>query len=88
MNQDLIPLICLVVGVVVLLLIFIFSAIKIVPEYQRLVVFRLGRSIGARGPGLVLLIPFIDRAVRVDLREQVREIPAQTSITSDNAPIS
>jgi len=59
-----------------------------VPEYQRVVVFRLGRCIGARGPGLVLLIPFVDRAVRVDLREQVREIPAQTSITKDNAPIS
>ena len=51
-------------------------------------VFRLGRCMGERGPGLVLLIPFIDRAVRVDLREQVREIPAQTSITKDNAPIS
>ncbi|HAD05637.1 MAG TPA: hypothetical protein DCE76_00585, partial [Anaerolineaceae bacterium] len=62
--------------------------LKIVPEYQRLVVFRLGRCIGARGPGLIILIPFIDRAVRVDLREQVREIPAQTSITADNAPIS
>ncbi len=79
---------CLV-GVVVLLgIVFVVSAIKIVPEYQRLVVFRLGRCIGDRGPGLVLLIPFVDRGVRVDLREQVREIPAQTSITSDNAPIS
>jgi regulator of protease activity HflC (stomatin/prohibitin superfamily) len=76
-------------GIVVLgALIFLTSAVKIVPEYNRLVVFRLGRCIGARGPGLVLLIPFIDRAVRVDLREQVREIPHQTSITSDNAPIS
>jgi regulator of protease activity HflC (stomatin/prohibitin superfamily) len=55
----------------------------------RLVVFRLGRCIGAKGPGLVLLIPFnIDRPVKVDLREQVREIPHQTSITKDNAPIS
>ncbi|MFN7037797.1 MAG: SPFH domain-containing protein, partial [Bellilinea sp.] len=79
---------CLI-GVVVLgALVFLGTAIKIVPEYQRLVVFRLGRCIGARGPGLIILIPFIDRAVRVDLREQVREIPAQTSITADNAPIS
>ncbi len=79
---------CLI-GVVVLgALIFLGTALKIVPEYQRLVVFRLGRCIGARGPGLIILIPFIDRAVRVDLREQVREIPAQTSITADNAPIS
>ena len=69
-------------------IIFLASAIKIVPEYQRVVVFRLGRCIGEKGPGLVLLIPFVDRPVRVDLREQVREIPAQTSITKDNAPIS
>jgi len=79
---------CLLMIIIVALAIFLFSAIKIVPEYQRVVVFRLGRCIGNRGPGLVLLIPFIDRAVRVDLREQVREIPAQTSITKDNAPIS
>ncbi len=64
------------------------NAIKIVPEYQRLVVFRLGRCVGTRGPGLILLIPVIDRAVKADLREQVREIPHQISITKDNAPIS
>jgi len=79
---------CLIGVVILLVIIFFTSALKIVPEYQRLVVFRLGRAIGDRGPGLVLLIPFIDRAVRVDLREQVREIPHQTSITKDNAPIS
>ncbi len=79
---------CLIGGAVVLFLILIVSALKVVPEYQRLVVFRLGRCVGSRGPGLVLLIPFVDRAVWVDLREQVREIPAQTSITKDNAPIS
>ncbi len=77
------------VGVIILIgLIFLYNAVKVVPEYQRLVVFRLGRCIGEKGPGLVLLIPIIDRAVRVDLREQVREIPHQTSITKDNAPIS
>jgi regulator of protease activity HflC (stomatin/prohibitin superfamily) len=64
------------------------NAIRIVPEYQRLVVFRLGRAIGTKGPGIVLLIPFVDTAVKVDLREQVREVPHQTSITKDNAPIS
>ncbi len=64
------------------------NAIRIMPEYQRLVVFRLGRTIGTKGPGIVLLIPFIDSAVKVDLREQVREVPHQTSITKDNAPIS
>ncbi|MEW5938601.1 MAG: SPFH domain-containing protein [Chloroflexota bacterium] len=80
----------LCIGGLVLLGAFVFlsNAIRIVPEYQRLVVFRLGRCVGTRGPGLVLLIPVIDRAVRVDLREQVREIPHQTSITKDNAPIS
>jgi len=79
---------CLVAFVAVAVIVFIATAIRIVAEYQRLVVFRLGRCIGARGPGLVLLIPFVDRAVLVDMREQVREIPAQTSITKDNAPIS
>jgi len=79
---------CIIGAVIVIGLLFLWSAIKIVPEYQRLVVFRLGRCVGAKGPGIVILIPFVDRAIRVDLREQVREIPAQTSITSDNAPIS
>jgi regulator of protease activity HflC (stomatin/prohibitin superfamily) len=81
------PLGCMV-GVVGLVgLSILTSAIRIVQEYERLVVFRLGRCVGERGPGLVLLIPFIDRGVKVDLREQVREIPHQTSITLDNAPI-
>jgi len=53
-----------------------------------LVIFRLGRCIGAKGPGIVFLIPIVDRPVAVDLREQVREVPHQTSITKDNAPIS
>jgi regulator of protease activity HflC (stomatin/prohibitin superfamily) len=79
---------CLVGGVVLIALILLASAIKIVPEYQRLVVFRLGRCIGAKGPGIVFLIPIVDRGVRTDLREQVREIPHQTAITSDNAGIS
>ena len=71
----------------ILVLILIFSSIRIVNEYQRLVIFRLGRSRGTKGPGFILLIPFFDRAVRVDLREQVREVPHQVSITKDNAPI-
>jgi regulator of protease activity HflC (stomatin/prohibitin superfamily) len=79
---------CLVGAVLIVGAIILVSAIKIVPEYRRLVVFRLGRCIGAKGPGLVLLIPGVDRPVMVDLREQVREIPHQTSITKDNAPIS
>jgi regulator of protease activity HflC (stomatin/prohibitin superfamily) len=81
-------LLCIVGGVLLVGFIFLANAIRIVPEYQRLVVFRLGRSIGPKGPGIVLLIPVIDRAIKVDLREQVREVPHQTSITKDNAPIS
>jgi regulator of protease activity HflC (stomatin/prohibitin superfamily) len=79
---------CLLGVLVLIVILFLAMALKVVPEYKRLVVFRLGRCIGQRGPGLVILIPFIDRGVSVDLREQVREIPAQTSITADNAPIS
>ena len=63
-------------------------AIKIVREYQRLVVFRLGRSVGTKGPGIIFLIPFVDKAVLVDLREQFLEIPRQTCITRDNAAIA
>ena len=83
-----VTLLCLVGAVALVLIVFLVNAIKVVPEYQRLVVFRLGRCVGDRGPGIVLLIPIVDRAVRVDLREQVREIPQQTAITKDNAPIA
>lgn len=79
---------CLVGAVLVIGFIFLANAIRIVPEYQRLVVFRLGRCVGTKGPGIVLLIPVVDRAVKVDLREQIREVPHQISITKDNAPIS
>ncbi len=74
--------------ILVLLVVFLLNAIRVVPEYQRLVVFRLGRMIGQKGPGLVIVIPMIDRPVRVDLRELFLEIPHQTCITKDNAPIS
>jgi len=77
----------LVAGIIVAISI-LSSAIKIVREYQRLVVFRLGRSIGKQGPGVVFLLPVIDRAVWVDLREFFLEIPSQTCITKDNAPIN
>ena len=80
---------CLVGAVLVVGFIILVNAIRIVPEYQRLVVFRLGRVLPSpRGPGIVFLIPIIDRPVRVDLREQIREVPHQVSITKDNAPIS
>ena len=80
--------ICFVGAILIIGFVFLANAIRIVPEYQRLVVFRLGRSVGAKGPGIIILIPVIDRAVKVDLREQVREIPHQTAITKDNAGIS
>ena len=75
-----------VVGALVVL--WALVAVKIVREYQRLVLFRVGRCVGTRGPGLVFLIPVIDRPMWVDLREQYLEIPQQTGITKDNAPIS
>jgi regulator of protease activity HflC (stomatin/prohibitin superfamily) len=74
--------------VLVVLIVLVPNMIRIVRDYQRLLVFRLGRSIGAKGPGLVILIPLIDRGVWVDLRELYLEIPHQTAITEDNAPIS
>ncbi len=80
--------IVLFVVIVVLVVLFLGNAIRVVPEYQRLVIFRLGRCIGQKGPGLVLIIPLVDRPVRVDLRELFLEIPHQTCITKDNAPIS
>ncbi len=88
MDVGILSALCIFGAVVLGLFAFLSNAIRIVPEYQRLVVFRLGRCIGTKGPGLILLIPVVDRAVKVDLREQVREIPHQTSITKDNAPIS
>jgi len=76
-------------GIVLLILIIVLpQAIRIVREYQRLVVFRLGRNIGVKGPGFILLIPIVDRVVWVDLRELYLEIPHQTAITEDNASIS
>ncbi len=75
-------------AMLLLLLVLVVSAIRIVPEYRRLVVFRLGKLAGERGPGVVVLIPFgIDQANTVDLREEVREVPHQTNITKDNASI-
>jgi regulator of protease activity HflC (stomatin/prohibitin superfamily) len=75
-------------AVIVVLIVVLSLSIRIVKEYQLLMVFRLGRSIGTKGPGLVFLIPVIDRGVWVDLRELYLEIPHQTAITEDNASIS
>jgi regulator of protease activity HflC (stomatin/prohibitin superfamily) len=64
------------------------TSVRIVREYQRIVLFRLGRAIGTKGPGLIFINPVIDRTNWVDLRERYLEIPSQTAITADNAPIS
>jgi regulator of protease activity HflC (stomatin/prohibitin superfamily) len=63
------------------------QSVRVVREYQRVVVFRLGKCVGARGPGLVLLVPFADRPVLVDQRESFFEVPHQACITKDNVPI-
>ena len=68
-----------------LILSLLANAIRVLREYERGVVFRLGRYVGTRGPGLVFLIPFVDRGVKVDMREIVLDEPAQSSITKDNA---
>jgi regulator of protease activity HflC (stomatin/prohibitin superfamily) len=73
--------------VVIVVTVVLASSIRVVPEFMRLVVFRLGRLIGVKGPGLVFLIPVIDQAFPVDLREQVIDVAKQTCITKDNAPV-
>ena len=87
MPDNLVGLIILLIGLAVLLAL-LTSVVHIIREYERLVVFFFGRLQGGRGPGLVLLIPFIQQAVKVDLRERFLEVPQQTCITKDNAPIS
>lgn len=74
--------------VIVAALVLAAMSIKIVREYQRVILFRLGRAVGARGPGFTLINPITDRINWVDLREQYLEIPHQTAITRDNAAIA
>jgi regulator of protease activity HflC (stomatin/prohibitin superfamily) len=77
-----------VVGIFfIIALMLVLSAVKIVPEYERGVVFRLGRLVGARGPGLILLVPIAERMVRVDTRVITLDVPAQEVITLDNVTI-
>ena len=72
---------------VILVVMVLLSAIRIVSEYERGVIFRLGRLLGARGPGLFFIIPIIERMVRVDLRVITHDVPAQEVITRDNVTI-
>ncbi len=73
--------------VLLFVLIILASAIKIVKEYERAVIFRLGRVVGARGPGLFFIIPIFEKAVIVDLRTRVLDVPVQETITKDNVPV-
>ena len=73
--------------VIILVIMFISSAIKILNEYERGVIFRLGRIIGAKGPGLIILIPVVDRMVRVDMRTITMDVPPQDVITRDNVSL-
>ncbi len=78
----------IVIGIIVLAGFIILSmAIKIVTEYERGVIFRLGRLIGAKGPGFFLIIPFVDRMVKVDLRVVTMDVPPQEVITKDNVTV-
>ena len=72
---------------VLLVAVFLFYSIKILREYERGVVFRLGRIIGAKGPGMIILIPGIDKMVKVDLRTVTLDVPPQDIITRDNVSV-
>ncbi len=76
-----------IIIIVVLGLIILFKAIRVVREYERGVIFRLGRLLRAKGPGLFLLIPFIDRMVKIELRTVTMDVPPQDIITRDNVPV-
>src|SRR5579871_6281432 len=76
-----------VIVIVVLILMFAASAVKIVQEYERGVIFRLGRIQGAKGPGLFFIVPIIDKMQRIDLRTVTLEVPPQEVITKDNVTV-
>jgi len=80
-------LITLLIVVVVVVLPIVSASIKVVQEYERGVIFRLGRLVGARGPGLFFIVPFVDRMVRIDLRTVTLEVPPQEVITRDNVSL-
>ena len=80
----------IIVAVLILVLLLLYLSVRVVQQYEKMVVFRLGKTSEAlvRSPGLRFLIPIIDRPVKVDVREQFIEVPSQTTITKDNAPIN
>jgi regulator of protease activity HflC (stomatin/prohibitin superfamily) len=78
---------CIGIGALVVGIALVASAVRVVQEYERGVIFRLGRLIGAKGPGLFFLIPIIDRMVKTDLRIVTLDIPSQEAITNDNVTV-
>ncbi len=74
-------------GVIIVVLIILAQMIKVIPEYERGVVLRLGRLVGAKGPGIIFLIPIVDKMVRMSLRVVTLDVPSQEVITRDNVPI-
>ena len=77
----------IILVVVIFLVLLLSSAIKIMAEYQRIVIFRLGRLLGIKGPGLVFVIPIIDSTIKLDLRTRVIDVPKQRVITKDNVTV-
>lgn len=77
----------LLIGIVIVVLILLANAVNILQEYERAVVFRLGRFVGVRGPGFVLIIPFIEKIIRVSLRVVTHDVPPQDVITRDNVSV-
>ena len=73
--------------ILIAVLFLVFSAIRVVQEYERGVIFRLGRFVGAKGPGLFFIIPFIDRMIKVDLRTITLDVPSQEAISRDNVTL-
>ena len=76
-----------IIVIIILAIFFLSSALKILNEYERGVVFRLGRVIDAKGPGLIILIPVIDKMVKVTLRLVAMDVPSQDVITRDNVSV-
>jgi regulator of protease activity HflC (stomatin/prohibitin superfamily) len=79
--------ISIVIIIVIFLLMLLSSSIKIMAEYQRIVIFRLGRLLGIKGPGLVFIVPIIDKIIKLDLRTRVIDVPKQRVITKDNVTV-
>jgi regulator of protease activity HflC (stomatin/prohibitin superfamily) len=85
--EDLIGLLPVLAVAAVIIVSLVGAAVKVVQEYERGVIFRLGRLVGAKGPGLFFIIPFIDRMVKIDLRVVTLDIPSQEAITRDNVTV-